>query len=357
MTMIPNTRFEYGITEVRDLTVDRVRRNDAGKVTHMTLRLEDREVVPSPRFWRSFFRRFSISANVFRYFEPVEVFERISRVGSETTFRTCVEVKGERRRLLGVTSPTRPVLPLHRMASLLDAHGAIRTQYGDGVLRTTHLPQARRRKEPIGGDDFEDRLVLECPVDGFGNPRLYLSLMRQVCTNGMIGYSPAFRTEIPAGRDLDVCIDRALASFDSSDGFVALRQRFESAQTSFASVAECVTLGKLLEKLEAAGHLTEKGLPARFRAVAGNLLELYGLANLDALTQKRRRILPAPCRMYDLLNFASEVATHHADAEGALALQAQIGTWISDEYDLEGTARSGEDFEETFLPGTVPVEA
>jgi len=357
VTMIPNTRFEYGITEVRDLTVDRVRRDDAGNVVRMMLRLDDEPVEPSPRFWKSFFRRFGISANVFRYFEPVEVFERISRVGSETTFRTCIEVKGDTRRLLGVTSPTRPVLPMHRMAALFDDHGAIRLQYGDGVLRTTHLPQARRRKEAIGGDDFEDRLVLECPVDGFGNPRLYLSIVRLVCTNGMIGYSPAFRTEIPAGRELDVCIDRALASFDSSEGFVALRQRFESAQTSFASVAECVTLGKLLEKLEAGGHLTERGLPARFRTLAGNLLELYGLANLDALTQKRRRILPARCRMYDVLNFASEVATHHADAHAARALQAQIGSWISDEYDLEGTARSGEDFEETFLPSTIAGEA
>ncbi|MEN0068436.1 MAG: DUF932 domain-containing protein [Myxococcota bacterium] len=355
--MIPNTTFEYGITEIRDLTVDRVRRNEAGTVTRMTLRLDDQTVEPTPRFWRSFFRRFGISPNVFRYFEPVEVFERIGRVGSDATFRTCVEVKGGKRRLLGVTSESRPVLPMHRMKGLLERHGAIRVQYGDGVLRTTHLPQARRRKEPIGGDDFEDRLVLESPVDGFGNPRLYLSLMRQVCTNGMIGYSPAFRTEIPAGRDLDVCIDRALASFDSSEGFVALRQRFESAQTSYASVAECVTLSKLLDKLETASHLTERGLPEKFRRVAGNLLELYGLANLDALTQKRRRVLPAPCRVYDVLNFASEVATHHADAEGARQLQAQIGTWISDEYDLEGTARDGEDFEETFLTSTVPGEA
>ncbi|MEO0601164.1 MAG: DUF932 domain-containing protein [Myxococcota bacterium] len=355
--MLPHTRFQYGITEIRDLSVDRVRRNDAGKVTRMTLRLEDEIVEPTQRFWRSFFQRFRISANVFRYFEPVEVFERISRVGSDTTFRTCIEIKGGKRRLLGVTSPTRPVLPLHRMEPLLETHGAIRVQYGDGVLSTTHLLQSRRRREAIGGDQFEDRLVLESPVDGFGNPRLYLSLMRQVCTNGMVGYSPAFRTEIPAGRDLDVCIDRALASFDSSDGFVALRQRFESAQTSYASVAECVAMGKLLEKLEAGGHLTEKGLPAKFRTVAGNLLDLYGLANLDALTQKRRRVLPAPCRMYDLLNFASEVATHHADAHGARVLQAQIGTWISDEYDLEGTARGNEDFEETFMPSTVPAEA
>ncbi len=355
--MLAHTRFQYGITEIRDLTVDRVRRNDAGKVTQVSLRLDDEIVEPTKRFWRSFFQRFGISANVFRYFEPVEVFERISQVGRDTEFRTCIELQGGRRRLLGVTSPSRPVLPLHRMEGLLESHGAVRVQYGDGVLTTTHLPQSRRRRAPIGADDFEDRLVLDCPVDGYGNPRLFLSLMRQVCTNGMIGYSPAFKTEIPAGRDLDVCIDRALASFDSSEGFVALRQRFESAQTSFASVAECVTLGKLLEKLEMAGHLTERGLPARFREVAGNLLELYGLANLDALTQKRRRVLPAPCRVYDLLNFASEVATHHADAPGARQLQAQIGTWISDEYDLEGTARDGEDFEATFLSGTEPAEA
>jgi hypothetical protein len=79
------------------------------------------------------------------------------------------------------------------------------------------------------------------------------------------------------------------------------------------------------------------------------LAETYGLANLEALSEKRRRILPAKCRIYDLLNFASEVATHHASSHANRRLQAYIGGLISDEYDLEGTADAAE-FDAFFVP-------
>jgi hypothetical protein len=67
-------------------------------------------------------------------------------------------------------------------------------------------------------------------------------------------------------------------------------------------------------------------------------LSLYGLANLDALSVKRQWTLPTKAKVYDLLNFASEVATHHADEYGARSSQAWLGSLISGEYDLENSA-------------------
>ena len=54
------------------------------------------------------------------------------------------------------------------------------------------------------------------------------------------------------------------------------------------------------------------------------------------------------CRVYDLLNFSSELATHHSDAAGNRALQAYIGSLISEEYDLEGTAENVTEFADFF---------
>lgn len=79
------------------------------------------------------------------------------------------------------------------------------------------------------------------------------------------------------------------------------------------------------------------------------LRELYGLSNIDALSDKRKRIPPSKARAYDLLNFASEIATHHAAPTGANRIQAYIGTLISDEYDLEGTAEKSTDFDAFFM--------
>jgi hypothetical protein len=73
------------------------------------------------------------------------------------------------------------------------------------------------------------------------------------------------------------------------------------------------------------------------------------LANLDAMSVKRQRILPARCKVYDLLNFTSELATHHASPATARALQAHLGSLISDEYDMEGTAEKMKEFDDFFI--------
>jgi hypothetical protein len=57
------------------------------------------------------------------------------------------------------------------------------------------------------------------------------------------------------------------------------------------------------------------------------------------------------CRVYDLLNFAGEVATHLADAEDARPLQSWIGSTLADEFDLEGTAGQVPEFTDLFLRG------
>lgn len=234
-------------------------------------------------------------------------------------------------------------------------YGGDEVRYHDGLVHSTHAPRGGSRQFSIGGDQFRDRFCLETPIDGYGHPRLFPSLMRLVCSNGMIGYARAFRSDIPVGKHMDHCISRALDSFDNGDGYAALRQRFESSQTSWASVHECVQLGSVLEKLQTSKQLTCEGVMGRLRSISGNLSELYGLSNIDALSDKRKRVLPSKARVYDLLNFASEIATHHALSNGANRIQAYIGTLISDEYDLEGTAETATDFDAFFIDTTASL--
>ena len=94
---------------------------------------------------------------------------------------------------------------------------------------------------------------------------------------------------------------------------------------------------------------TVSGILKRFYKMSGRPHELYGIANLDAFSQKRQRVLPTKCRVYDLLNFASEVATHQSSPEAGLKLQAYIGDLVSDEYDMEGTAEKVKDFQDFFV--------
>ncbi|TWU57998.1 DUF932 domain-containing protein [Rubripirellula reticaptiva] len=353
-------RFSYGIATVADLQVDRVQPTEAGKVSLKDLRIDGQPVVATRRFWRSFFSRFGIAENVFRYFTPAEVFNRIEEVNADTAFRFCIanhtDTDGRTKRdLLAVTSPKKPVIRHDEVVDLITRYGGSDVRYHNGLVLSTHAPRGGSRQFAIGGDQFRDRFCLETPIDGYGHPRLFLSMMRMVCSNGMIGYARAFRSDVPVGKHMDHCISRAIESFDNGDGYVALRQRFESSQSSWASVHECLTLATTLEKAKREKQLLCEGVLGRLRGIAGNLSELYGLSNIEALSDKRQRILPSKARVYDLINFASEIATHHATPDGANRIQAYIGTLVSDEYDLEGTAEKSADFDDFFIEDSEAV--
>lgn len=96
---------------------------------------------------------------------------------------------------------------------------------------------------------------------------------------------------------------------------------------------------------------------AAFHRMTGDASRIYGLANVDALSVKRQRSLPVNCTVYDLLNFVSEVATHHANEHGSRASQAWLGTLISGEYDLESSMDSFCDFQDFFLERKLNGEA
>jgi len=350
--------FHYGYTRVCEMRVlDAAAGGPSAKATPTLLEVDDRRVAPTRRFWRSFFHRFGVSESVFRYFDPGEVFHRISQRAADDHIRYCIESNAAGSgsdRLLAASSPKRPVMECGEVLGLVERYGGDDLRYAEGVITSRHAPRSGEDTYRIGGDQFQNRFVLEQPVDGFSHPKIYLSLLRMICSNGAIGYSRAFRSDVSLGKDLAHCVARALESFDHDEGYAALRQRFESAQKSWASVAECNALYKLLLKLnmeraDAASGGRRSRLLADLYRVTGNLNELYGLANLDALSEKRQRILPSRARVYDLINFASELATHHARPLPARMIQAYIGRLISDEYDMEGTAENVTEFADFFV--------
>lgn len=342
--------FNYGYASVGQLRIAQQTANRNGRITVDGIEINGEVARPTARFWKSFFQRFGVADNVFRYFDPAEVFQRISVKAKDDTLRYCLEHDecGETK-LLAVSSAKRPVIDYGDVMDLVTRYEGREVAYEHGMVRSTHVPRGGERPFAIGADDFQHRFVMETPIDGFSQPRIYLSFLRMICTNGAIGYTRAFRSDVSLGKDIGHCIGRALESYDNGDGYAALRQRFESAQASWASVHECIKLYRALQKTRAQGSMKPE-VVSKFHRLTGNLTDLYGLANLDALSQKRQRILPAQCRVYDLINFASEAATHHADAAGNRVLQAYIGTLISDEFDMEGTATAGCEFSDFFIP-------
>jgi hypothetical protein len=343
--------FTYGLARASDFNIHAEFDAKKQRQRVKAIEIDGHVTKPSNRFWRSFFHRFGIADTVFKYFDYDEVLCRINERAKSDRLRYCIErnSKGEEM-LLAVSNPSRPIISYEKVVDLTSRYATSETSYHEGIVTTTHTPRSGDNTFDIRGDEFKHRYVMETPIDGFSAPKIHLSLLRLLCENGAIGYSRAFRSEINVGNDIGLTLSRALDSYDNDEGYSALRQRFSSAQSSWASLRECEQLRKLLIKLHHSGGVSAQGrLLPQFDQMTGNLHEFYGLANLDALGQKRQRVLPSRARVYDLINFASEIATHHAQPIAQRPLQAYIGSVISDEYDMEGTADRVSEFQDFFM--------
>lgn len=361
--------FDYKYLSVNELQVKTKEDRKTGRQVADHIAIHDEPNQISDRFWHSLMARFGFGKGIFNYFDYSEVFERISARNSNDRLRVCVEKddKGGNK-LLGVSNPNSPVVLHDELMEMLEKYEGENVRYHDGIIESTHVPRVTNNFD-VGGDMFSNRFTMSVPIDGYGQPSTYLSLLRQVCSNGMIGLAPAFRTTLALGKgnnaDVRYTIARTLDSFNHDEGFACLRQRMEAATQSWLSVNEQLTLYKTLVQLHnngevevsdktlsetpdiakwAGGESKTSPLVRSFNNMTGDVTELYGLANMDALSIKRQRTLPVRCSVYDAINFATEVSTHYAKPSGARRLNGWVGTLISDEYDMENTKDQFADF-------------
>lgn len=334
--------FEYGIMPISSLRPV-VEYDEAKKKNRLTGFDTDKlgRVQVSTRFMTSLTSRFGFSTNIFDYFSHDEVFNRISEVKNDDHIRLCLEkgnqAAGFEGKLMGVSTPTKGVMFHETATNILGQYGGEDIQYSNGIVTSTHTPRSGDGAVVIAGDKFSHRYQLHTPIDGYGRPNIYLSLLRHVCTNGAIGYTKAFKSELAGGDDITATLIRALDGFDSSEGYDALRQRFDAASKSDASVRESTLLYKTIAGLHHTGDIRGQGIMGQFHKMTGDINAMYGLANIDALSDKKQRTLPVKCSTYQLLNFASELASHQTSPAGSMKLNAYVGGLLANEFDLEGT--------------------
>lgn len=370
-----NIGFDYTFLPISDLQVETEQDKKTGKTKVKHVLVQDEPIPATDRFWTSLFARYGFNSAFFKYFDYPEVFNRISERESNDRMRLCIERGDKENRLLAVSNPNKPLVSFDELHDLLGRYGGERVTYANGLIESSHQPRNGGGNIDIGGDLFEHRFILSCPIDGYGSPNVYLAMLRQLCTNGLVGYSKVFRSSLALGKgseDVSPSLVRVLEGFGNDEGYAALRQRIESSQKSWASVYESTALGNLMIKLhtnrgvdDLGGRAIPKGTSIAkwfergrnnftnvkddedairsapiFRAyeeMTGNPTRLYGIANVDALSSKRQRTLPVRCTVYDLVNFATEVATHYAEPEAARKLQGWVGNTVSGEYDMENT--------------------
>ena len=335
---------------------ERVRVDEIEFLDDGSLVIGGRPATPTPRFWQSMCSLYGFGPSIYRYFTSTEVFERVAK-RSRQSLKKSDEVQvtreiGDPSLVLSVTNPGKEMIYDDQIVRCLNSLPTKSVQYADGIVYSCH--NLRRKVDfEIGKDVFSGCVYLETPLDGYGKPLMFVSLIREVCDNLYIARNKTFRTSVILGKSPEDTLRRAVESYSNEGGYIALKDRIKSAQNSWASVLECVNLGKLLFSLSPDDFNADFALsidkpisevdpnPLRNRLLqilgkrSGDLRSIYGVAQLDSISEKRMRQLPAKCRVYDLLNFVTEITTYEINVEDASPLRRWVGDTISTEYDLE----------------------
>lgn len=330
-----------------------------GPVTKLThLNMGGERLAVTQRFMQSFCTRFGQSPSVFNLVPPDYLFKRIAEKHPRAEF-VLTTIKG---RALAMTSANTPrVSPdmlkrvLHSKAigsvvgierdrqvnpETIGARRPVRqiNLNSEGVIQTTHLMPTGAIK--LGTDDFTTQFLLETPLDGYGNPATYIGLLRLVCTNGMFGMRPSFRSyfKIAGSNNSEIVtsFERALSSYQNEEGFEAVSARMVAAQVTPPSLAEVAAFRALLVQEMSKAEDIERTLRV-LQDKLGDYSEMYSIASPQEMDPKRQRLTPMRGTVADMINILTELTSHHRHSiRDANRLHAWVGDLINNSYDLEG---------------------
>lgn len=291
------------------------------------------EFTASRRFYNSLAKKMRFSTNIFNYFTPSEVLDRIAQKAPSATF--AVTFDHHENSMLGVVDEGKKMLPAGLACRIFaDDPRTRKISYHDGIWQA-ELALDECFRTPQAGEYFR-KFKIMYPVDGVGMPCIYLSMLRQICQNGAVAQVSQFRTDIEINDESGLHLSKLLRSFSNQSGFAALEERLEIAAGTAASVNELLSVDRLLMNNIPDRHVYRE-LHNRLEEIAGEPCLNYGTTSLNNIPHKRRSLLPVECSVNDLLNFCSELTTHHSNLlNNPTAFDVSIGETLAGEFDLEG---------------------
>ena len=324
-------RFRYEFVSIKDLEPTAIK-EETFKI------LFDGQVYGiSNRFINSFAHRLAFTPNIFRYFTPTEVFTRVAERNQDVRFRVTFDE--QEHRLLGVVEENKQLLPPQIACEIFSADPRLSDLiYSDGVFKAKF--ETPERFSIYNDSDYQQILELNFPVDGLGDPSIFLGVVRQICTNGMVARVAEYRTNLVVGDRHGTHLQRMLNSFSNDYGFNELKERLKVAQQTAASVSELLEVENLIT-----GYVQPKDLAnqlvSRLEEISGDPCGRYGITSLNNIAKGRRPMLRAGCSVNALFNFLTELGTHHGeyveghDSFGANRINRYIGHKLTAHFDLE----------------------
>ena len=296
------------------------------------LAVDGEEYKPSHRFLKGLAQRMKVPLGVFELFTPLEVIRRAAERAPDLHLRLTVD--REEHKALALIEDRGVPIPAGNIEIIMkDDRRLQEFDYHDGVI-TGRFDLGEAWDIP-NDSKYGVHISTEVPVDGMGTPVTTLATWRQVCSNGAVAEAPLFRTKMEVKDNSGEHFRRLLRSFRNPRGVEFLHERLIAANGTKASVDEVYQAEAFIRRqVRDARH--QMLLCERLQAVADNPCVRYGVTDLAAIGERRRGLLPTGASVADVMNFVSELSTHHA---GLLKNQGSanvlLGDFYSRSYDLE----------------------
>jgi hypothetical protein len=331
----------------------------------INLSVDGQRFEPTNRFVDSLSGLLGQSRSVYRLFEPEEVISRAQERGINPRIQvSSVQKTDGTREILAAVPRSKSIIDPIKYGEVLVRAGVDpeNVGYHNGIITSNHQPVIPSAFA-IGGQEMMNIFLMSMPLDGYGKPDAFLGFIRMICQNLGIMMDQVFRTSISTGKNkeeevrIDTMpqIERFFEAFNNEEGFTAIQQRLEVAHRTTASLNEfqqvwnAIKGGKRNEDGEGddGSNFISDTSPYSAYEIRNNLSDaaaggsssiaaFYGIGSLEQLNDKRRRVLRTFMSVYDLVNFATETATHHCTENGKRAVGSVVGKIIAKEYDLEG---------------------
>ena len=296
------------------------------------LAIEGEEYKPSQRFLKGLSQRMKVPLSVFELFTPLEVIRRAAERVPDLQLRLTVD-RGKRQALALIEDKGVP-MPAGNIEIIMKEDRRLQDfDYHDGVI--TGRFDLGEAWDIQGDSKYGVHISTEVPVDGMGTPEATLATWRQVCSNGAVAEAPMFRTKMEVKDNSGEHFRRLLRSFSNPRGVELLHERLIAANGTKASVDEVFQAESFIRRqVRDARH--QMLLCERLQEVADNPCVRYGVTDLGAIGERRRGLLPTGASVADVMNFVSELNTHHGELlKNRTAADGLLGDFYARSYDLE----------------------
>ena len=286
----------------------------------------------SERFLKSMATRLKVPFAIFNLFTPLEVIHRAAERAPEMSLRLTLD--HSKNEALALVEDKGNVLPIAQVTSILRQDTRLKKlEYNTGVLEATL--DINEGWEIPGDSDYRVQLSCQIPVDGLGQPEINLATFRLVCSNGAVAQESSFHTKMEIKDNSGLHFSKLLKSFNNRNGMELLHQRLLDANQTKASVNELMEVDSLLRRT-VSDRKNQVLLREQLLTLGDNPCAQYGVTDLNNIAEKKRPLLPVGCSVADLLNFVSELGTHHRPLLSRTEpLSVFHGRMLAKSFDLE----------------------